>query len=85
MDIRCPCCHTTFSLEHAMEDEALREMMAILSDLPRQLLAMLPERTPRPRLPKPPMSDAKRHANRERLKTMIAELGLNSTRGNHRE
>lgn len=52
---------------------------------PRQLLAMLPERTPRPRLPKPPMSEAKRQANRERLKTMIAELGLNSTRGNHRE
>lgn len=37
MDTRCPCCHTTFSLEHAMEDEALREMMAILADLPREV------------------------------------------------
>lgn len=37
METRCPCCHTTFSLEHAMEDEALREMMAILADLPREV------------------------------------------------
>lgn len=37
METRCPCCHTQFSLEHAMEDEALREMMAILADLPRDV------------------------------------------------
>lgn len=37
METRCPCCHTTFSLEHAMEDESLREMMAILADLPREV------------------------------------------------
>lgn len=37
METRCPCCHTTFTLEHAMEDESLREMMAILSDLPRDV------------------------------------------------
>lgn len=37
MDTRCPCCHTTFTLEHAMEDESLREMMAILADLPREV------------------------------------------------
>ena len=35
MDIRCPCCHSTFGLEHINEDEALREMMALLADLPR--------------------------------------------------
>lgn len=52
---------------------------------PRKLLERLPDRPPRPRLPKPPMSEAKRQANRERLRTMIAELGLHSTRGNHRE
>lgn len=37
METRCPCCHTTFTLEHALEDEALREMMAILADLPREV------------------------------------------------
>ena len=37
MDTRCPCCHTTFTLEHAMEDESLREMRAILADLPREV------------------------------------------------
>lgn len=36
MDIRCPCCHSQFNLEHVTEDEALREMMALLSDLPRE-------------------------------------------------
>lgn len=52
---------------------------------PRQLLERLPDRPPRPRLPKPPMSEAKRKANRERLRSMIAELGLHSTRGDHHE
>ncbi|WIX31227.1 hypothetical protein QO259_10310 [Salinicola sp. JS01] len=33
MDIRCPCCHATFLLEHVAEDEALREMMALLTKL----------------------------------------------------
>jgi len=37
MDIRCPCCHVTFAIESAMEDEALREMMGILADLPRDV------------------------------------------------
>ena len=37
MDIRCPCCHSQFNLEHASEDEALRELMAILADLPREV------------------------------------------------
>lgn len=37
MDIRCPCCHSTFGLEHVTEDEALREMMALLADLPREV------------------------------------------------
>ena len=52
---------------------------------PRQLLSLLPDRPQRARLPKPPMSDAKRKANRERLRSMIAELGLHSTRGDHHE
>lgn len=37
MDIRCPCCHATFALEQATEDESLRELMAILADLPRDV------------------------------------------------
>jgi len=37
MDIRCPCCHATFALEHVTEDESLREFMAILADLPRDV------------------------------------------------
>lgn len=37
MDIRCPCCHSQFNLEHVTEDEALREMMALLADLPRDV------------------------------------------------
>lgn len=37
MDIRCPCCHTTFGLEQATEDEALREFMAMIADLPREV------------------------------------------------
>lgn len=37
MDIRCPCCHATFALEHATEDESLRELMAMLADLPRDV------------------------------------------------
>ncbi|MEX0745297.1 MAG: hypothetical protein WD118_06815 [Phycisphaeraceae bacterium] len=37
MDIRCPCCHASFGLEHVTEDEALREMMALLADLPREV------------------------------------------------
>ncbi|MAP35689.1 MAG: hypothetical protein CME75_07955 [Halomonas sp.] len=52
---------------------------------PRQLLSLLPDRPQRARLPKPPMSEAKRKANRERLRSMIAELGLHSTRGDHHE
>lgn len=37
MDIRCPCCHVTFALEQATEDEALREMMGIIAELPREV------------------------------------------------
>lgn len=37
MEIRCPCCHTTFTLEQATEDEALREFMALIADLPREV------------------------------------------------
>lgn len=37
MDIRCPCCHAQFNLEHVVEDEALRELMAILAELPRDV------------------------------------------------
>lgn len=36
-DIRCPCCHASFSLEHVAEDEALRELMALLAGLPREV------------------------------------------------
>ncbi|MEQ4538044.1 MAG: hypothetical protein ABN479_03775 [Billgrantia sp.] len=37
MDIRCPCCHSTFALEHVTEDESLREFMALLAELPREV------------------------------------------------
>lgn len=37
MDIRCPLCHASFGVEHVTEDEALREMMALLADLPREV------------------------------------------------
>lgn len=52
---------------------------------PRQLLELLPERPQQARLPKPPMSKAKREENRARLKTMMTELGITSTRGNDRD
>ncbi|CAM5521754.1 hypothetical protein [Eoetvoesiella caeni] len=37
MDIRCPCCHVTFALEQVVEDEALRELMGIIAELPREV------------------------------------------------
>ncbi len=37
MDIRCPCCHVAFALEQVVEDEALRELMGIITDLPREV------------------------------------------------
>ncbi|MCE8004245.1 hypothetical protein [Billgrantia ethanolica] len=48
---------------------------------PRQMLELLPERAQQRRLPKPPMSQAKREQNRARLREMMAELGIQSTRG----
>ncbi|WP_342596336.1 hypothetical protein AAGT95_09565 [Salinicola lusitanus] len=36
-DVRCPACHTQFTLEQMVEDESLRELMGILSDLPRDV------------------------------------------------
>jgi len=48
---------------------------------PRQMLELLPERPQQRRLPKPPMSQAKREENRARLQEMMAELGIQSTRG----
>lgn len=36
MDVRCPSCHSTFTLEQVAEDEALRELMGIIADLPRE-------------------------------------------------
>lgn len=52
---------------------------------PRQMLEQLPERPQRPRLPKPPMSDAQRRRNKARLKQMLRELGMQSTRGERHE
>lgn len=37
MRIRCPCCHAEYSIEQAVEDEAARELMGVLSDLPREV------------------------------------------------
>lgn len=37
MEHRCPSCHATFSLEALVEDEALRELMGLLGDLPREV------------------------------------------------
>ena len=37
MRIRCPCCHAEYSIEQAVEDEAARELMGLLSDLPREV------------------------------------------------
>lgn len=48
---------------------------------PRQMLELLPERPQQRRLPKPSMSQAKREENRARLQEMMAELGIESTRG----
>ncbi|MCS4503872.1 hypothetical protein NYO91_07250 [Arhodomonas aquaeolei] len=36
MRVRCPCCHAEYSIEQAVEDEAARELMGLLSDLPRE-------------------------------------------------
>lgn len=52
---------------------------------PRQLLELLPDRPQQARLPKPPMSNAQRARNKARLKTMMAELGITSTRGDNRD
>lgn len=37
MRIRCPACHADYSIEQALEDEAAREMMGVLADLPREV------------------------------------------------
>lgn len=37
MRVRCPCCHAEYSIEQAVEDEAARELMGVLSDLPREV------------------------------------------------
>lgn len=37
MDIRCPGCHITFALQQVIEDEALRELMGIITELPREV------------------------------------------------
>lgn len=36
MRIRCPSCHAEHALEACLEDEAAREMMGLLADLPRE-------------------------------------------------
>ncbi|WIX34936.1 hypothetical protein QO259_09960 [Salinicola sp. JS01] len=36
-EIRCPACHTHLTLEQIAEDEALRELMGVLADLPREV------------------------------------------------
>lgn len=36
MRVRCPCCHADYSIDQAVEDEAARELMGVLSDLPRE-------------------------------------------------
>ena len=51
---------------------------------PRQLLERLPDRTHRPRLPKPPMSEAQAARNRQRLAEMMQELGVGSRRKERR-
>jgi hypothetical protein len=37
MRIRCPACHAEHSLEAAVEDDAARELMGVLADLPREV------------------------------------------------
>lgn len=37
IEIRCPCCHSVISIEQYFEDEALRELMGLLADLPREV------------------------------------------------
>lgn len=37
MRIRCPNCHADYSIDQAVEDEAARELMGVLSDLPREV------------------------------------------------
>lgn len=37
IEIRCPCCHAVVSIEQHFEDEALRELMGLLADLPREV------------------------------------------------
>ena len=51
---------------------------------PRQLLTLMPERPPRARLPKPPMSEAQAARNRQRLAEMMQELGVGSRRKERR-
>lgn len=36
MRVRCPCCHADYTIDQAVEDEAARELMGLLSDLPRE-------------------------------------------------
>lgn len=47
---------------------------------PRQLLQMMPQRPPQPRLAAPPMSEAQRRRNQTRLREMMRELGIRSRR-----
>lgn len=37
MRIRCPACFAEFALEQALSDEAARELMGVLADLPREV------------------------------------------------
>lgn len=37
MRIRCPVCYTEHALEAILEDEAARELMGVLADLPREV------------------------------------------------
>lgn len=37
IEIRCPCCHAVVSIEQHFEDEALRELMGLLAELPRDV------------------------------------------------
>lgn len=37
MVVTCPCCFARFGIEAALEDEAARELMVLLADLPREI------------------------------------------------
>ncbi|SFT74093.1 hypothetical protein [Halomonas saccharevitans] len=52
--------------------------------VPRQLLEALPSRPQQPRLAKPPMSEAQRRRNQQRMAEMVRELGISSRRKENR-